>query len=839
MTTLEQKNAALSGQLAEEGIVLLENKKNTLPFGKEVKTLALFGGGARRTIEGGTGSGHVNSRQVISLEEGLRNRGFTIVSDAWLNEYDAFMDAALNEYEASIQSIAAESAQKALLTMMGKPFAEPEFRALTKEELSGLHSDAAIYVLARKSGEGADRHNVEGDYKLSETEVHDIKLLSEHYSRFVLVLNVGGPMDLTPVAGLPGLGAILLIGQGGVECGKAAARVLDGTVSPSGKLAATWAKTYEDYPFADEYADANGDIDDSYYKEGVYVGYRYFDTYGVKPLYPFGHGLSYADFRIRLDSIAQEGAEVVLKVRVSNLSEHFAGKEVVQVYAAPPIESRDRPRRMLVGFAKTKLLAPGEPQLLTIRIPLDRLTVYNETESTWELEAGAYSLCLGSSIATARPSAVLILKDTFVTETCTSLFGDVHPEEVIPLPRVETPVPNMDLPVLELAEDAFFTTMHGYPAKEELRLLSDVPELSFDALKRGDTSVEDFVSCMEPREMAQLCVGGARFSMADFFVIGNASKSLPGAAGETTDLLYEKYGIPSLVMADGPAGIRITPTVYKKSDGTYVKNPADDPTFRLILPPEQQNVDLSDTTVEEHWCTALPTATTLAQTWNMDLLEAAGDIVGSELEELGIHLWLAPGMNIQKNPLCGRNFEYYSEDPLLTGLCGAATTRGVQKHKGCGVTIKHIAVNNQETNRNFNNSVVSEKVLREIYLKGYEICVRASYPVCVMSAYNLINGQQAPTREDLFTKALRQEWGFGGLVMTDWGATSGFAKAPGLKYDSSTSEGCISAGNDLIMPGSQHDEDDIVKAVEEGRLPLADLQYCAANILRVMLRIFS
>lgn len=838
MTKLEKKNATLARELAEEGIVLLENKKNCLPFGKTIRTVALFGAGARRTIEGGTGSGHVNSRHIVSLEEGLESEGYSIVSKAWLNEFDRVQDEALEAYEATIRELAKESSQKALLTMMGSPFAEPQFRSLTPEELADLHADAAVYVLARKSGEGADRNDAEGDYRLTEQEVHDIQLLSEHYRRFVLVLNVGGPMDLRPVRNFSGLGAILYIGQGGVECGRAAARVLSGTVTPSGKLAATWAFSYEDYPFSEEYADANGDLDDSFYKEGVYVGYRYFDTFGVAPLYSFGHGLSYTRFQMKLDTLSQENAEVVLKVRVTNLLEEYAGKEVVQVYAAPPIESVDRPRRTLVAFAKTKLLAPGEPQLLTIRIPADRLTNYNETESTFELEAGAYTLSLGGSLESAVPCAALQVKDSFVTETCADLFGDAHPEEPIPRPRVETPVPDASLPTLELDESKFFTTMHGYAPVEQRELLSGIPDLTFDALKEGRTTVEDFTACPTVEEMATLCVGSARFSMKDFSVIGNQSKSLPGAAGETTDLLFEKYGIPSAVMADGPAGLRITPVVYEK-DGYYLKNPADDPTFRLILPPDAQAIDLSGATVSYHYCTALPTATTLAQTWNMELLETAGDIVGSEMEELGIHLWLAPGMNIQKNPLCGRNFEYYSEDPLLTGLCGAATTKGVQKHKGCGVTIKHIAVNNQETNRNFNNSVVSERALREIYLKGYELCVRSAYPVAAMSSYNLINGTQASNREDLFTHILRNEWGFTGLVMTDWGATSGFGRREDQKYDCASSEGCIAAGNDLIMPGSQRDVDAIVSAVEKGDLPLAKLQFCAGNILSVLIRLFA
>ena len=251
-TSLELKNMARTLPLAEEGMVLLENRNGCLPFDRAVRTVALFGAGARRTMEGGTGSGHVNSRHIISLEEGLQAEGYTIVSGSWLDEFDRFQDEALAAYEASIQAVAKESSSKALLTMMGNPFKAPEFRTLTTEELSGMSADAAVYVLARTSGEGADRHDVPGDFRLTDTEIKDITLLSNRYRKFVLVLNVGGPMDLRPVLSLRGIGAILLMGQSGVTCGRAAARILSGKVTPSGKLAATWAFSYEDYPYANE-----------------------------------------------------------------------------------------------------------------------------------------------------------------------------------------------------------------------------------------------------------------------------------------------------------------------------------------------------------------------------------------------------------------------------------------------------------------------------------------------------------------------------------------------------------------------------------------------------------
>lgn len=290
-------------------------------------------------------------------------------------------------------------------------------------------------------------------------------------------------------------------------------------------------------------------------------------------------------------------------------------------------------------------------------------------------------------------------------------------------------------------------------------------------------------------------------------------------------------------MADGPAGLRMNPEYFVK-DGVILKNLANDPLFKNILPKEALNVDLSGAETYYQYCTAIPVATMLAQSWNEEIWKTAGDLVGGEMEEMGIDLWLAPGMNIQRNPLGGRNFEYYSEDPLLSGLCAAAVTKGVQSHPGRGTTIKHIAANSQETNRNYNNSHLTERTLRELYLKPFEICIKKAQPFAAMTSVNLVNGIHAANHYDILTAAMRDEWGFQGLVMTDWGTTSDFGSESGShKYNCSSSASCITAGNDLIMPGSQADYDRLLAAAAQGSLSLANLQWCAENILRVILRV--
>ena len=786
----EIRNTALSRRIAADGIVLLENR-GCLPF-ENVHRIAMFGSGARRTVKGGTGSGDVNTRGYSSVEQGLINAGFEVMASPWLSELDSITEKSKKEYYSQIRKVSEINPLNGLLTMMGNPFTAPPMRTLRKEDLAV--ADAAVYVLSRLSGEGADRKAVKGDYYLSDSEIADITLLSENYEKFVLLLNVGAPVELTPVVRLPN--AIVLMGQGGIACGDAVADVLTGKINPSGKLTATWAKCFTDYPFAEEFA---ADADDAFYNEGCFVGYRSFDTFGIEPLYPFGYGKSYTEFET--EGVSAELCSKYIEICVSVKNTGYAsGREVIQIYAAPTVCSGN-PLKTLIGFAKTQLIAPCESCSLKITVPVDRFAFYNEKESLWCIEKGDYALLCGNSSRNSNAFAVVSVSEDIVTQKCRSLFrGEkISAKPINCIPDISTE----GLPVIKLCGCDFEPENHSYSLKQRIhpkaQMLSD-------------------------KALISLCVGAARgWGSTDATVVGMASKKLPGAAGETTDILE---GIPSITMVDGPAGLRVNPKIYER-DGLYINDPKDDPIFSLILTDEQLACDLEGAEAKYQYCTALPVATQLAQTWDMAIIEEAGRMIGGEMEQLGVELWLAPALNIQRNPLCGRNFEYYSEDPLLSGLCAAAMTRGAQSVSGKGVCIKHLAANSQETNRNYNNSHVSEKTLREIYLRGFEICVREAQPASVMTSLNLINGVHAANDPDLLTKLLRCEWGFDGAVMTDWGATSGNAK----KYAESSSVQCIRAGNDLIMPGSQGDEDRLAEAVKTGSLTREELLISASRII--------
>lgn len=794
---------------AAEGAVLLKNDR-TLPLGRSIKKIALFGAGAGQTVRGGTGSGDVNVRSYVTVREGLSDAGYEIVTDRLLKRYDCDVSAAKSLFKSHIQQKAADGVKDALIEMMHHPFTAPEF--ICPESFAGYEADAAIYVLSRISGEGADRKAVRSDYMLSETELRDIKRAASFYDKFVLVLNIAAPIDMSELCDIDDINAVLLIGQGGSESGSACADIISGKSSPSGKLTSTWARKYSDYPFAGEFAGLNGDVFDSYYKEDIFVGYRYFDSFGIAPLYPFGFGLSYTDFEISTDGFEIKDENVEIGVCVRNIGNIFSGKEVVEIYAEPPVGKLTKPFKSLAAFAKTRELAPGEEQHITISFSVRRLASYNEDTSEWVIEKGEYILSIGDSSDNLKEFAVVDATADIICERCNALFrgekvGELHSN------RTSCDAPR-HLTRKELRAENIRTVEHTY---------------------RQDSKISDTVSALSAQEAAVLCVGSARISGGKSSVIGIASKSIPGAAGDTTPLLTDK-GIPQIIMADGPAGIRVNPKVYMR-ENEYVSNPAEDPIFSMILPKEMQNVDLSGTVKKYQYCTALPVASTLAQSWNTELIEHTGDVVGTEMELLGISLWLSPAMNIQRNPLCGRNFEYYSEDPLLSGLCAAASVRGIEKHSGCAATIKHLAANNQETNRNYNNSHLSERALREIYLKAFEICVKEARPSAAMSSLNLINGVHAANDRDLLTCALRCEWGFDGFVMTDWGTTNALVSAEGQKYPVSSSAGCIKAGNDLIMPGSQGDVDRILEAVNGGELSVQNIKLCADRIYRTIIKL--
>ena len=763
----EEMHKSLAAEIAAEGMVLLKNN-GCLPLDKETKSIALYGIGARQTVKGGTGSGDVNTRSFVSVEEGLESSGFEIITKKLLDEYDTILCKERDNYNKSIHALSEKGVMTALGSMLGKPFKAPDMAKIRFADCEKFKAEFAIYVLSRNSGEGADRKNEKGDYLLSDNEISDISLLSENYQKLVLLLNVGGVIDISPV--YDKADAVLLIGQAGIGAGSAAADILSGKTTPSGKLTATWAKKYEDYPCAEDFI--KGDIWNTEYKEDIFIGYRYFDRNRIKPMFPFGFGLSYTNFVTEIKDIEQSDNTVTITLSVMNKGNKFSGKDTVQIYVRQPKGIKEKAKKILVAFAKTKILAPNESEILSLFFDINDLAVYDEELSAWHIEKGEYEVYLGNS-----------------SDNLTLVSRVNLDDKIIPLKKIT---------------------------------------------ETFDEEIEVAIQNLSVENTVNLVVGNARTSLTDFSVIGNASKSIPGAAGETTDML-EKYGIGHITMADGPAGIRINPKVYKK-DGLYINNPKEDPVLSLVLPEKAQNVDLSGTETEYRYCTALPCETMLAQTWNTDLLFKCGDIIGKEMEFFGIDLWLAPGMNIQRNPLCGRNFEYFSEDPFLTGKCAAYITKGVQSHKRKGVTLKHFACNNRENNRNYNNSIISERALREIYLKGFEICIKESGPMAVMSAYNLINSVHCSNSYKLLTKILRNEWGFDGIVMTDWYATQDLSGNNDKPYGASDAALCIKSGNDLIMPGSEKDIDRILEALKNSTLTEEELRLSAKRILKVLRR---
>ena len=802
-STREKANRETSTRIAEEGIVLLENK-GVLPFDSGVRTIALYGSGARHTIKGGTGSGGVNVRDYVTVEQGLLNSGYSVVTGEVLAEYDGILQNARLIYDASVRERAKAGAFAGLIAMMSNPFIPPVFPGLTEEVLCRHPADAAVYVLSRNSGEGADRRAVPGDYYLSEQEISDITLLAGQYQKFALLLNVGGVVELSPVKDLPG--AIVLMGQGGSGCGDAAAAVLSGRETPSGRLTATWAEQYADYPFAAEF----GDKYDSYYKEGVFVGYRWFDSLGKDVLYPFGYGLSYTAFTLSIQGTELSGHRVSVRVAVKNTGVR-PGKEVVQLYAAPKSPGLEKPYQSLVAFKKTKLLQPGEEQTLTLNFDAELFAVYHEQRAVWLIEQGEYCLLCGTDSRTTTPCAVVSLPESILLQQCENKLRGERIEEIGSTRYFTFPE---QLPVLRLDPGAFCPVKHDYT-------------------QRSAADVEGLTD----RELATLCIGAARIDLSAVTVVGTFSEGLPGAAGETTSLLTEK-GVPSITMVDGPAGVRVNPILHEKNGG-YLSDPREDPIFSKLITADTAPVDLSGSVTRYQYCTALPVASMLAQSWNPELLYQAGELIAAEMELLGVDIWLAPAMNIQRNPLCGRNFEYFSEDPLLTGVCAAALTNGVQSRPGKCVSIKHFAANNQESNRNFHNVHVSERALREIYLRGYEICLKKSKPATVMTALNLINGVHAACDHDLLTDILRREWGFDGIVMTDWGTTGVPGSNQGQKYDCCYASDCIRAGNDLIMPGSKRDLDYLLADLENGKLDPEDVRRCGGNILKLLREIES
>ena len=769
-------------------------------------TIAAYGAGLRYTIKGGTGSGEVNSKETFTIEQGLEKSGFTIATKKWLDEYDKVRVQAKKQFYKDLKVEAKAKKENPIMYSMGKNMREPNHNLRIEKEC-----ETAIYVVSRNSGEGSDREVLEGDVKLANSEIRDILAINKLYDKFMLVLNVGGVVDLSPVMEVDN---ILILSQLGTDCGKILSDILVGKQNPSGKLTTTWAK-WEDYSKEGSF----GDWNDNRYNEGIYVGYRYFDTFGKKPLFPFGHGLSFTSFAHEIVDVSNTKDFISVSAKVRNTGK-FAGKEVIQAYLSSPENKLDQPYQQLCGYAKTKELAAGECCEVKIDFRLSDFASYDCDLESYILENGNYVLRIGTSSVDTTIVAVICLSDTITVKKVKNCLGqpdfvDMKSEknELVDIPgnAVEIKLSAADFETAQVVHDA------DYAIDERIKALSD-------------------------DELLYMGIGNFDPNAKGLSIIGNAAIHVAGAAGETTSQLATK-GIKPLIMADGPAGIRVALHYYEEGEGCYDANnngmiPASmlemmGPVTRFIAKKIAGGKKIpANVEIKENSATMIPIGTAIAQSFNVELAEKLGDIVGDEMERMGINLWLAPALNIHRSILCGRNFEYYSEDPLVSGLTAAAITNGVQKHAGCGTTIKHYAANNAETNRYCNNSQVSERAMREIYLKGFGICVRESQPKSVMTSYNLLNGVHTSEHRGLIEDILRREFGFKGIVMTDW--VMEVMTSAKSAYRNALASEVAKAGGDLFMPGTKKDYDNVKEALSAGTITRDQLEINASRVIRMI-----
>ena len=797
----EKENLQVAYRAACESIVLLKND-GVLPV--TTKNVALYGPGVSMTIKGGTGSGEVNERHSVTVLEGMEDRGFTVTTHDWIRRFEENYQTQLAIYKEEKKKRVNLLKMESIMSMLFDNFRFPDGPDVTPEDIASSDTDTCIYVLSRQAGEGGDRKVEPGDFLLTDSEKQTIRTLAESYDKFILAINCGSAMDMSFLNEIPGINAVLYICQLGTEGGHAFADVISGEVTPSGKLSSTWAKTYADVPFGAEFGAMNGNLKQEFYKEGIYVGYRYYDSFGVEPCYPFGYGLSYTDFEIKPVCMSAEGSSITVTASVTNTGSRFAGKETVQLYVTAPAGSMDKEYQSLAAFAKTRTLGIGESQIVKLSFDLKDLSSYREADASYVLEAGEYLLRLGNSSRNTVPAAVVELTG----EAVVSRHTHICPMRV-PMKQLQSEdhyERTADPSMLRATVDASAITTVRYTYEDQ--------EVS------DDPRVQMFLNSLTDAEMAEIVVGAGMFGGEHFF-------ELPGSVGNTTSKFW-KRGLTNITLCDGPAGLRIQKRSTVSKSG---KVKAVDSALSIFdafpdIVKKFLNGDPEKEPVIYQYTTAFPVSHALAQTWNQDLMQEVGNAIYREMKEYGCTYWLAPAVNIHRNPLCGRNFEYWSEDPFLTGTMAAAVTRGVQQEEGFYVTVKHFACNNQEDNRNYVSSNLSERALREIYLRAFERCVRTGGAKGIMTSYNKVNGTYAPNSHDLCTKVLRNEWGFDGVVMTDWFSTNAGQADNAL---------CIKAGNDLIMPGTAGCKRDILKGLKENKITPKDLRRCCARVLKAIL----
>jgi len=734
---------SLSRKIATEGMVLLENN-GLLPLQSGTK-VALFGVGTLEYMKGGGGSAQVYPAYVRNIYEGFIQKAPRIEVYTPLTQfYYAYAASQINTLEPN--------------QILTEPVVPAELC-----KAAAMNADVAVIVIHRYSGEGFDRAAQKGDFYLTDQEHQMVDDVTAAFEHSVVVLDVGGIIDVSWIQSNPKIDAALLAWQAGMEGGLAIADILCGDANPSGKLTDSIANAFSDYPSADTFNESKDYVE---YYEDIYVGYRYFETVpGAKDKvrYPFGYGLSYTNFALTKPVARQVADSIEVCLTVTNTGS-YPGKEVVQLYFSAPQGRLGKSAVSLAAFQKTRLLDCGESQDLVLTFPINQMASYDDLGkcqmSSYVLEQGEYAFYAGTDCRNLQVADYrYVVSDAYiVTEQLTQKCAPNKLNK-------------------RMLSDGSFEKLPAFPIREYTvsapANLAEAPKtekpIPFDQVAEGRISLDAFIAQFTQEEL--IALEGGIFNHQG---IANIS----GIGGN------ERLGIPEAMTADGPAGIRFHPNVG-------------------IL------------------ATAWPCATLLACTWNPELAYEMGRAGAMEAKENGLAIWLTPALNIHRNPLCGRNFEYFSEDPLITGKFASATVQGIQSTHTVA-TPKHFAANNKETNRLHSDSRVSERALREIYLRGFEICVKEAMPWTIMTSYNILNDRRVCECYELLEGILRNEWGFEGMVMSDWGVPCDHAN-------------CVLAGNDIRMPRGLPDT--ITKALDEGRLQRGHLEVCAKRILEMILKL--
>ena len=772
-----ERYAAVARSAVSEGCVLLENREQTLPIRKG-ENVAVFGRIQFDYYKSGTGSGGmVNAPYVVSILDGLRNHSEISLNQDLIQVYENWIKD--HPFDPGVGWAMEPFSQEEM------PLSEDVVKQASEQ------SDIALIIIGRSAGEDKDSANEAGSYLLSEKEQAMMEIVTKHFERTAVILNVGSIMDMEWVDTYSPK-AVMYVWQGGMEGGNGIADVLTGTVCPSGKLSDTIAHDISDYPSTECF----GAKDFNEYREDIYVGYRYFESVAKEKVrYPFGYGLSYTEFEYQVTSFdaqsTYESADKITEVKIcANVINKgaVAGKEVLQVYACPPQGKLAKPLRNLIRYSKTGELSPGTAETVSFTINLSELASYDDGgctghKSCYVLEPGSYQFYVGTSVRDAVLAGAYELDELIVTETCKEACAPVKAFKRMKLADTKMELEAVPLRTINLMERINQNRPASIPfAKNQGYQLIDV--------KNGKVSMETFLSQLTDEDLIYMSRGEGMCS----------AKVTPGIAGSFGGVTNElmSYGIPLAACADGPSGIRM-------DCGTKAFS--------------------------------LPNGTLLACSFNTELVGELFEMEGMELRKNKIDTILGPGINIHRNPLNGRNFEYFSEDPYLTGTMAVAELLAMQKYGVTG-TIKHFACNNQENNRQNVDAVVSERALREIYLSAYERCVKEADARCIMTTYAPINGIWTGSNYDLLTTILREEWNYQGVVMTDWWAKMNEEGEDGYRENTTM---MIRAQNELYMVAGDAKEnsnhDNAEEGFKKGLITRGELLRNAANICRTVMNL--